>query len=695
MSLAPEGMRGAMSEIAEEADKGLIPAVETMNARIGEQAGYVEQVHKSGRLWRDVLREQKDALLAQIGPYGDVLGAVGSMVAGLGTFFIAFPAGAGLVSKAAVGMWTAITGPVGLVIAALVAVGVAVYVFRDDIKEAFGIAADAAEDWSIRTGDALVDASPKFLEATQVAIDATDEWIELLAKANKAEAAIPGKLSPFYTAMKNKAAALREGANAALLSAQALSEEAEAVRKSIIVDRESARVKREATEAAIEQAAAISSVAVELESVARLWEGMDDIKIELPEIDWSKASESAEVFGKQLPLAVVRGIDDGAVKAGEKAGSDFLSALGAIDIAGTFSKAFQGGGGFMGAVKSLASQVASVFTDALGGLLKKGLGGILQGVLGGGGGGIGGAVSQAFSGAGALGASSFIGGLFGAGGGAAAAAGASVTIGGSAVGGVAAGGGLFGGAAAGFMSVAAAIPGWGWAAAGVVAGGLLVAKLFSKPSKLEKEGRRAAEEARNAIASTLTDGQVAEAAGNMGNAVHIAVRDAMLGAGRSIAEAEAQATKFVEELWRAEKEGPEAVKAVHDSITGLIAALGDTNSELNKTFADRSFTVTQHLRTTGGHSNPNEYAEPRQHGGTVTGGRPYLVGEAGPELFIPRQSGSIAPGGGSSKQRAEEIGQAVARAVQHGINVVIPPDQITDAVIRRTPSRVALRGSGG
>ena len=51
-------------------------------------------------------------------------------------------------------------------IAGLVAVGTAAYVFRDDIKAAFGIAAEAAEEWSIRTGDALVDTSPKFLHGS-------------------------------------------------------------------------------------------------------------------------------------------------------------------------------------------------------------------------------------------------------------------------------------------------------------------------------------------------------------------------------------------------------------------------------------------------------------------------------------------------------------------------------------------------
>ena len=36
----------------------------------------------------------------------------------------------------------------------------------------------------------------------------------------------------------------------------------------------------------------------------------------------------------------------------------------------------------------------------------------------------------------------------------------------------------------------------------------------------------------------------------------------------------------------------------------------------------------------------------RQHGGPVSAMRPYIVGEAGPELFVPRTAGSIVPNGG-------------------------------------------------
>ena len=69
-------------------------------------------------------------------------------------------------------------------------------------------------------------------------------------------------------------------------------------------------------------------------------------------------------------------------------------------------------------------------------------------------------------------------------------------------------------------------------------------------------------------------------------------------------------------------------------------------------------------------------------GGTVTGGRSYMVGEKGPELFTPGRSGSIAPSGsfgganivvnvdasGSQAQgnepNAKALGAAIGVAVQ-------------------------------
>ena len=81
--------------------------------------------------------------------------------------------------------------------------------------------------------------------------------------------------------------------------------------------------------------------------------------------------------------------------------------------------------------------------------------------------------------------------------------------------------------------------------------------------------------------------------------------------------------------------------------------------------------------------NPATFSMPsllpgRATGGSVTGGQPYLVGERGPELFMPGRSGGIAPSGsfgggptvvvnvdasGTSVQGNQPEGQALGRAV--------------------------------
>jgi tape measure domain-containing protein len=86
--------------------------------------------------------------------------------------------------------------------------------------------------------------------------------------------------------------------------------------------------------------------------------------------------------------------------------------------------------------------------------------------------------------------------------------------------------------------------------------------------------------------------------------------------------------------------------------------------------------------------NPSAFNMPsllpgRATGGSVTGGQPYLVGERGPELFMPGRSGGIAPSGsfggdttivvnvdasGTKVQGNEPEGQALARIVAAAVN---------------------------
>ena len=79
------------------------------------------------------------------------------------------------------------------------------------------------------------------------------------------------------------------------------------------------------------------------------------------------------------------------------------------------------------------------------------------------------------------------------------------------------------------------------------------------------------------------------------------------------------------------------------------AELGETinvvkaiNTETLK-LQDRTVTI----RTVHVEKYKTMNAPARQHGGSVGAGRPYLVGERGPELFVPSRSGRIEPNGSS------------------------------------------------
>ena len=94
----------------------------------------------------------------------------------------------------------------------------------------------------------------------------------------------------------------------------------------------------------------------------------------------------------------------------------------------------------------------------------------------------------------------------------------------------------------------------------------------------------------------------------------------------------------------------------------------------------------------GGFQDPEGF-EGFQHGGHVGSGRPVLVGEAGPELFIPSQSGRIDPnvssaGGGVN---AKELAKAVSEALQN-TRIEVDGRQLGRLTIRHQPLAVAELG---
>ena len=79
----PSGLRGAMSEIMQEVDKGLIPSVASLESQLGDTTGAVERTYEASKTWRDTITETKNAALAYLGPGGDMVGAIGSAASGL------------------------------------------------------------------------------------------------------------------------------------------------------------------------------------------------------------------------------------------------------------------------------------------------------------------------------------------------------------------------------------------------------------------------------------------------------------------------------------------------------------------------------------------------------------------------------------------------------------------------------------
>ena len=137
------GLETSLGLASEMVTKGMIPAVQSLDKSLGDTTGAVQSAAAESRTWRDEIRKTKDALIATVAPYGDVVGAVGSMGAALGGFMTVAPQ----VATASKAMWAALTGPVGLAIVAITAVGAAAWHFRDEIKGAFMAVLDYVRPW--------------------------------------------------------------------------------------------------------------------------------------------------------------------------------------------------------------------------------------------------------------------------------------------------------------------------------------------------------------------------------------------------------------------------------------------------------------------------------------------------------------------------------------------------------------------
>ena len=271
----------------------------------------------------------------------------------------------------------------------------------------------------------------------------------------------------------------------------------------------------------------------------------EELRMTWDELSESERTDATEAYSAALKQAAESGIRltaEEAALVGQAAGMNWVDGF-----FGTLSRAFEGGGGFMGGIKSLFS---------------KGLGQIFSSLGGGKGGGFTDALGKLFSGGGVLGKIGSVGTKIGSG------IGKFMSL------------GLNGVPIVGPFLAAFGGP----LLKGV---GKLFKKMFGGPSEAELAGREKAGAFRDAVTATLTDGQLAEAAeaalgawrGNeQGAQFLIGVRDAYLSVGRSAAEAEAMVIR----LWQAEERGPEAVAAVQREMQLVLDQTADLRAQFEQ-----------------------------------------------------------------------------------------------------------------
>ena len=252
--------------------------------------------------------------------------------------------------------------------------------------------------------------------------------------------------------------------------------------------------------------------------------------------------------------------------------------------------------------------------------------------------------------------------------------------------------------------------------------------VFGGVTEKEKEGREAADAYRQGLLDNLNPEQLIEVAGAVANglsetgaAMHIAIRDASIAAGSTVAEAEARATEMVDTLWRAEKGGAEVVgkvvEAINERLPGLAATATEATEDMSASFdtffqgvtAEQAPTLTKEMikMFKKGEDAGSKFAHVMEKVfekvGADAGGMAGRVNAAmdsisrstggGISSGLGRgTSGLPAGGGGNAGATAQEIGEALGRVINKQVPVLVV-DEVTDAVIGASPRRLDLIGA--
>ena len=210
-----------------------------------------------------------------------------------------------------------------------------------------------------------------------------------------------------------------------------------------------------------------------------------------------------------------------------------------------------------------------------------------------------------------------------------------------------------------------------------------------------KYARIAAFDAAMALGADATQGERAEAARLAAEAA-TGSWDAAMGAVEASDKAAADAmTGETGGASRIEKDLQEKLtEEATGAVPAVVAALGGVPGDAETMAAgvntalsriEREIQININHHTTYSSSGSSGAPEKRAAGGPVSGGRSYLIGERGPELFTPRSGGRVT----ANRDIIDYDRLAAAIAANPP---VIAPDQVAAASLRESPAERAWRG---
>ena len=361
----PAGLRGAMSEILQEVDRGVIPAFRSLDDQLGDTTGTVERAYESAIPFSDRLTALKDRALAMIGPFGNAAGSVASVTSAL---VLAGPQIASVGATIGTKLLPLLAGPVGLVAVLGTALVGAIVAAQGSLRELHS----NIQNFSNLTEQQMMQAITDVDERIRGLRESMDLYGDALGETS-------GEIAELEADKQRMIAALNEARTA---SKEVADVQQEAVVPSLLATSEAAK---EAKTDYRDLTASIQAAHAEMENAQRI----ADITVEQVDFvagEWQKLGP--EAFEKAAP-----GIEQTNIDWGE------IFKEGGTESANLFTDSLQGL--LQGRLPSIGGLISGFFDGIFGGISSRLSS--LTGSIGGGAGGIGGALSGALPGLAAAG----------------------------------------------------------------------------------------------------------------------------------------------------------------------------------------------------------------------------------------------------------------------------------------------------